>query len=189
MKSKLIVCAGVVAFGVASAARAALFVSTDQTGANVQCDVKNTQHWTYSVSQDVSDIVGGLFSMKRGPATFSTISFVIFEGTFADYGTSSNLLSVTLGPSDFTQQFSLVAFSSTPIELDAGKVYTAVLSSNAPDTQSSAYFIKTGSLMFVDDTGTPVGGGPSIIPPVPAPGAALLLAAAGLAARRRRLRR
>lgn len=175
---------------IASTAEAAIFVSTGQSGAQVQCDINHTQHWTYSVSQDVSDIGGALLTMKRGPSTSATISFVIFEGTFNDFPFATNLLSVTLGPSAFTQSWSPIAFSTNPISLLAGRTYTAVLFSDAVDTQSTAYFIKGGSetpLAFVDESGTPVTTGGEVVPPgVPAPGAMALLALAGIVGRRRR---
>lgn len=173
----------------ASSADAAIFVSTGQSGAQVQCDINHTQHWTYSVSQDVSDIGGALLTMKRGPQTSASISFVIYEGVFADFALATSLLSVTLNPSDFTQSWSPISFSATPITLLAGRTYTAVLFSNAVDSQSQAYFIKGGSetpLAFVDESGNPVGSGGQITPPVPAPGAIALLGLAGLVARRRR---
>ncbi len=173
----------------ASSANAAIFVSTGQSGAQVQCDINHTQHWTYSVSQDVSDIGGALLTMKRGPQTSASISFVIYEGVFADFALATNLLSVTLNPSDFTQSWSPISFSATPITLLAGRTYTAVLSSDAVDSQSQAYFIKGGSetpLAFVDASGNPVGSGGQITPPVPAPGAIALLGLAGIVARHRR---
>ena len=173
----------------APVASAAIFVSTGQTGAQVQCDVNHTQHWTYSVSADVADISGALLTMKRGSQTTASISFVIFEGLFSDFGTATNLMSITLSPSAFTQSFSPVGFSGTPFDLIAGRTYTAVLFSSAIDSQSEAYFIKGGSdtpLRFVDETGTNVTTGGQISPPVPTPGALALLVLAGFAARRRR---
>jgi hypothetical protein len=178
-----------VALFVGHAASASIFVSTGQTGAQVQCDINHTQHWTYSVSQDVADISGALLTMKRGSQTFATVTFAIFEGTFADFGSANSLLSVTLGPSAFTQSWAPVEFGGGPISLLAGRTYTAVLFSNAADMQSEAYFIKGGSetpLAFVDSSGNPVSGGGEITPPIPAPGALCLLAAAGLRSRRRR---
>lgn len=174
---------------VVSTSEAAIFVSTGQTGAQVQCDINHTQHWTYSVSQDVADIGGALLTMKRGPQTSASISFAIYEGTFADFALATNLLQVTLGPSDFTQNWSPISFSASPITLLAGRTYTAVLYSNAVDAQSKAYFIKGGSespLAFVDQNGTPVTTGGQVVPPVPAPGAIALVGLAGLVARRRR---
>lgn len=172
-----------------SSADAAIFVSTGQTGAQVQCDINHTQHWTYSVSQDVADIGGALLTMKRGPQSSASISFVIYEGSFADFATATNLLSVTLGPADFTQNWSPITFSATPITLLAGRTYTAVLYSNAVDSQSQAYFIKGGSespLSFVTQNGTPITNGGQVVPPVPGPGAVALLALAGVVSRRRR---
>lgn len=178
-----------VALCISQSALAGIFISTGHTGAQVQCDINHTQHWTYSVSQDVSDIYGGLFTMKRGSQTTSLVTLVIFEGSYADYGTVANLLSVTLGPGDFTQSFSPIAFIGTSISLFAGHVYTAVLSSDAGDSQNHAYFIKGGSdvpLGFVDENGDPTGDGSTIVPPAPAPGALMLFALAGIGVRTRR---
>ncbi len=189
MKNSNSYCAAVAAFCLAPTAFAGIFVSTGQTGAQVQCDINHTQHWTYSVSENVSDIGGALLTMKGGSQTTSPISFVIFEGTYADFGSSAYLLSVTLDSSAFTQAFTPIEFFSTPISLLAGNVYTAVLFSSAGDSQNAAYFIKGGSdtpLKFVNELGDPITNGPSITPPTPAPGALALLALAGFAARRRR---
>ncbi len=189
MNSKLAHCAAAAAFCFAQSALAGIFVSTGQTGTQVQCDINHTQHWTYSVSEDVADIGGALLTMKVGSQTTSPISFVIFQGTYADFGIATNLLTVTLDPSAFTQAFAPIQFFGTPIALFAGNVYTAVLFSSAEDSQNFAYFIKGGSdtpLSFVNELGDPITNGPSVTPPTPAPGALALLAIAGLAGRRRR---
>ncbi len=170
-------------------ATAAILLSTGHTGAQVQCDINHTQHWTYSVSQDMFDIEGALLTMKVGSQTTDSISFVIFEGAYEDYGTTANLLSVTLGPSSFTQQFDFVAFTGDSISLLAGHVYTAMLFSSARDAQAGAYFIKGGSdspLSFVDGDGNPSTGGGTVVPPVPAPGVLAAMVLAGFVRSRRR---
>ncbi len=185
-------CAAIAATAVSSitlTATAGIFVSTGHTGAQVQCDIAHTQHWTYSVSQDVTDITGALLTMKGGSQTTASITFTIFEGDYSAFGTAPSLLTCTLGRDAFSQSFDWVEFFGAPISLFANHTYTAVLYSNAPDVQSEAYFIKGGSdtpLKFVDSTGTPVDNGGSITPPVPAPGAIALLGLAGFARRRRR---
>ncbi len=169
-------------------ARAGLFASTGQTGAQVQCDVNHTQSWTYSVAQDVHDVEGAIFVMKRGPQTTATITFAIFEGTMADFGVAPSIMSVTLSRTNFSQAYLPVVFSSNPITLLAGRTYTGVLFSNAADSQSKAYFIKGGSetnLRFVDDSGNDLPNAPAITA-VPAPGALALLGAVGIVAGRRR---
>lgn len=162
-----------------SAAQAGLFVTTGQTGAQVQCDVNHTQSWTFTTPINVTDMQGALFTMKRGSQTSDTINFRIFEGTLANAATATSLLSVTLSASAFTQSYSPIRFQGAAIALVAGHTYTGMLSSTAQDTQSRAYFIKGGSgssLTWVDQTGNPV----------PAPGAAALVGVAGLITARRR---
>ncbi len=186
---KTVAIALAIASSIAATSDAAVFVSTGHTGAQVQCDYQHFQHWTYSVSEDVTDISGALFTMKSGSQTTAAIDFVIFEGTYSDYGSATNLLSVTLGPDAFTTQFTPVMFSSTAITLIAGHTYTAVLASHALDPQSEAYFIKGGSespLSFVGPDGVRWTGGGQITPPTPAPGVAALFALAGFACRPRR---
>ncbi len=122
-------------------AQAVLFVTTGQTGAQVQLDVNHTQHWTYTLLTDVT-VEGAEFVMKRGPSTSADITFDIIEGTFADFGTATPVLSVTLGPIDFSQTYNPIAFVGNSANLLEGLTYTAVLHSNAPDVQSQAYFIK-----------------------------------------------
>jgi hypothetical protein len=164
-----------VVFAFSAPAQAALFVTTGQTGAQVGVSQSATQHWTYTVSVDVPEVDGGLFTMKKGPSTSADITFDIIQGLFSDFGTATPLLSVTLDPSDFTQQFAPVLFQSpTPIALSANVTYTAILYSSAPDQQNSAYFIKGGSTMplfFVDEEGNPQnpGGGDISTALVPEP--------------------
>ncbi len=170
----------------ATSAQASIFVSTGQTGAQVQSDINHSQHWTFGLVADLSDVTGALFTMKRGQNTTESITFVIFEGVYADFGTATNLMSVTLGPSSFTQSFDWVMFAGTPINLLAGHTYTGVLFSNADDPQDEAYFIKGGSdadLHCVDENGNPS----EDCPITPAPGALAIFGLAGVAfgARRR----
>lgn len=170
----------------ATSAHASIFVSTGHTGAQVQTDINHTQYWTFGLVADLSDVTGALFTMKRGQNTTESITFAIFEGVFSDFGTATNLMSVTLGPSSFTQSFDWVMFAATPINLLAGHTYTGVLFSNADDPQDEAYFIKGGSnadLHCFDENGKPS----EDCPITPAPGALALfgIAGAALAGRRR----
>jgi hypothetical protein len=183
--SKGMYVAGLVAV-FARSASADVFVSTGHTGAQVQCDIDHTQYWTYTVSAPVSGIDGGLFDMKRGSNTSETITFSIFEGTFDDYGTATPLLSVTLGPGAFDNQYTPVFFQDAPINLSAGVTYTAVLASDAADPQSQAYFIKDDSLRFVDQAGDPANPGGEILPAPEPASLAILGAAMVLTLRRRR---
>ena len=61
--------------------------------------------------------------MKRGQNTTDSITFVIFEGVFSDWGTATNLMSVTLGPESFTQIFDYVIFAGTTINLLTGVAF------------------------------------------------------------------
>ncbi len=181
--------ASAVACSIVASSQASVFVSTGHTGAQVQCDYQHPQHWTYSVSQDVGDIGGALLTMKVGSQTTESISFVIFEGEYSAFGFATNMLSVTLGANVFSTQFTAMMFGSTPIALQAGHTYTAVLFSSALDPQSEAYFIKGGSetpLAFVGEDGEPWTGGGEITPPTPAPGAIALFGLASLGCRLRR---
>ncbi len=187
MNSRVLI-AGIVC-SIAASTQASIFVSTGHTGAQVQCDYLHTQHWTYSVSQDIADISGAIFTMKIGEQTTALIHFVIFEGEYSDFGTATNLLSVTLGPGDFTQQFTPTTFAGNAITLLAGHVYSAVLFSDALDPQTHAYFIKGGSeapLHIVNKDGKPWDGDGEITPPTPAPGAIALFGLATLGCRMRR---
>ncbi len=156
----LMLCAG---FPVA--ADETYFVTTGHTGAQVQVDINHTQHWTYTMSGNVR-VSGGLFTMKRGPKTFEDITFDIIEGTFEHFGSATPLLSVTLPPSAFTQQFDWVPFPASPFDLSSGVTYTGVLHSSATDPQAAAYFIKASqSVSFVDEEGNPPPPGDSPEPP------------------------
>lgn len=135
-----------------------IFVSTGHTGAQVQVDENHTQYWTYTVVQDVNDLAGGLFTMKIGSQTTESVTLDIFVGTIENFGTATNLVSVTLGPGSFEQQFTPTLFKDDPsITLSQGVTYTAVLHSPAVDAQSTAYFIKGGRLSFVNEDGSDAG--------------------------------
>ncbi len=98
--------------------------------------------------------------MKKGPSTTANITFDIIQGTISDFGTATPLLSVTLQPGDFTQQYDPIAFATSAIVLTANTTYTGVLYSNAVDTQSTAYFIKKGNddRFLQDENGNPAPG-------------------------------
>lgn len=176
MKIRILAIAGATAVAAASSTHASLFMTTGQAGAQVQVDINHTQYWTYTVPGNVSDLVGAMFTMKRGSQTTASIGFELFEGTIDDFATSDRILSVVLGPESFSQSYDWVRFESTPVSLIAGRTYTGVLYSDAPDMQSAAYFIKGGGesqLYFTDGE-------------VPAPGALALLGLAGIVGSRRR---
>ncbi|MCE5325016.1 MAG: PEP-CTERM sorting domain-containing protein [Planctomycetaceae bacterium] len=158
---------------------AEIFVSTDQTGKNVQCDISNTQHWTYTVPVNV-DVQGGLFVMKDGQNTVADITFCLVEGGFSSDFTSRSLASTTLTPASFTQSYEAVIFTTPTITLLAGHTYTGVLSSSAAVAGDAQYFIKDGNKAFVDSKGT--------IITVPEPATMSLLALGGLAALLRKRR-
>ena len=177
--------------GLSSIAGAGLFVTTGQTGAQVQCDVNHTQFWTFTVTADVPGVDGAVFTMKRGSQTSSAITFRVFEGSIGDAATATDLLSITLNPSSFTQSYTSILFQDTKsARLKAGRTYTGVLFSAAPDVQSQAYFIKGGSdspLAWCDQTGVSTSPGPVLTTiSIPTPGAAALLGMAGMNVRRRR---
>ncbi|MFM7134990.1 MAG: hypothetical protein ACKO0W_11810 [Planctomycetota bacterium] len=181
-KIRMFAAVAAVAVAATTTAHASLFMTTGQTGAQVQVDVNHTQYWTYTVPGNVTDLIGAMFTMKRGSQTTESITFDLFEGTFEDFSTADRIMSVVLGPDSFTQSWDWVRFEVQPMSLIAGRTYTGVLHSNAADMQSQAYFIKGGGesqLFFSDEDGNHGGD-------VPAPGAIALLALAGIAARRRR---
>jgi hypothetical protein len=185
--------AALLSVAVSTTCQAAIVIFTGQSGAQVQDDIDHTQHWTFNVSSDVNDVVGGLFTMKRGPHTTENIEFDLYEGTFGN-PLGANLISVILGPNAFTQSYTPVEFSGAPVTLLGGHTYTGVLWSNAIDSQSDAYFIKGGDLLsFTDENGLPVpapaplpgpnpndGGGSGVPLPVGAPAAGIAIAAGAI---------
>lgn len=164
--------AGVVAVAGSVSSGGTIFVTTGHTGSQVQLDTNHTQHWTYTVSADISGVSGGLFSMKRGPKSSAPIYFSIFAGTFENFVTAAPLLSVTADPSQFTQSYAPVLLEGAEFDLVAGTTYTAVLRSAAVDAQNEAYFIKGGSeapLFLADRNGNPVTTGGQITTPYTPP--------------------
>lgn len=161
---------------ISSQAQAALFVSTGQTGAQVQVDTAHTQNWEFTPGVDI-DIEGAKFKMKRGPTTSADVSFTLIEGMFSDWNNGGTVISnVSLGVTPFTQQFEFYDFLAS-VTLQASTTYTGILWSDAVDTQSTAYFVKRGSgeLGLVDENGDVVtepplnGGGTTPPPNVPEP--------------------
>lgn len=182
IRTPTLVAAAIAGCAAASASHASLFMTTGQTGAQVQVDINHTQHWTYTLTGNVNDLAGAMFTMKRGSQTTASITFDLFEGTIGDFKSAERLLSVTLGPEAFTQNWDWVSFTAPTVSLLAGRTYTGVLYSDAPDNQSEAYFIKGGGesqLYFCDENGDSCGD-------APAPGAIALLGLAGACGFRRR---
>ncbi len=103
---------------IASTASAGFYLTTGITGAQVGCDINHTQHWTYTVTQDIADVQGALLTMKRGPSTNASITFSIFEGFYADYGIATNLLSSTLTPTAFTPIYACGIFCKSHYACD-----------------------------------------------------------------------
>ena len=184
-----------------AAAHAGIFLSSGFSAGNsnvAKVDREHTQHWTWSVSEDVS-IDGGVFWMKRGSNSNASVRFVVYEGAYSsdfddddgDDNSSNYLMDVSNAASTFATTYHWETFFTTPaIQLLAGHVYTAVLSSDASTSNSYTYRVNPGDgspLEFRDQQGNSVSG-PTVIPPttLPGPGAITLLAAAGVAARLRR---
>lgn len=134
-----------------------LFVTTSQSGAQVQMDINHPQHWQITPTVDVSNVVGGRFEMKSGPKTSADVIFNIYEG--AD-SSGPLRLSTTLTSASFTQSFSPILFQApSGITLQAGQLYTAIMTAqSAPDQQDVAYFIKESisPAFFSDSNGNPV---------------------------------
>lgn len=167
---------------ISSQAQAALFVSTGQTGAQVQVDEAHTQNWEFTPGVDI-DIEGAKFKMKVGPSTSADVSFTLIEGIFADWNTASSTVisNVSLVVDPFTQKFEFYDFLAS-VTLQADTTYTGILWSDAVDTQSTAYFVKEGNgqLGLVDENGSVVtdpllDGDGAPVPTVPEPIALALL--------------
>lgn len=191
MSIRLAIPAALIAVAALSApASATIFLSTGQTGAQVQTDINHTQSWTFYSPVGVTGVTGASLVMKRGSQTSQTVNFSVYPG---DPNVVPPVLSITLGPSSFTQQWQPILFTGTSFNIAANTTYTAVLSSDAPDAQARAYFIKGGDFFFSDASANPSpppGGGelrpgpaPNI---VPEPAALGLLAPAAVALLRRR---
>ena len=169
------------------------YVSTGQSGALASIDVSNTQYWEFSLANGMSGFAGGNFVMKRGGTTES-ISFNLYQGSFANRLSSTVLMSVTLPSTSLSNSFTATIFSSGTISLAANTLYTITLTSNAATNQS--YAIKGGTgvpLGWVDSAGNSVSApsGATITndpAPIPAPGAAAAFVLGALGARSRRRR-
>ena len=171
-------------------ASATLFLSTGQTGAQVQTDINHTQSWTFYSTTGITGLTGASLTMKRGSQTSHTVNFSVYPG---DPNVVPPVLNITLSPSSFTQQWQPILFTGAAFDLYSNTTSTAVLSSDAPDAQARAFFIKGGDFFFSDASGNPTpppGGGqlrpgpaPNI---VPEPAALGLLAPAAVALLRRR---
>jgi hypothetical protein len=126
------------------------YLATNQTGGQTQIDVNHTSSWLLEPNVDFS-IAGGLLTMKAGQNASATVTLSLYEGTDAS---GSLLSSAALTNAVFCGQvancgsFAKHTFSFTnPILLDSNLSYFARLTSNAPDVQSKAYFIKSGSFI------------------------------------------
>lgn len=133
------------------AAHAAFFVTTGQTGAQVQVDVNHTQYWTITPEISVA-IDGARFDMKKGPNSSQDVYFSLIQGTINDWnsGTYQLIKQSILTKNDFSQQFNYKDFLfDSPTTLATNLAYTGILWSRADngqtnpnDRQNSAYFVK-----------------------------------------------
>lgn len=199
MKRSVRLLAACVSVHAAAAAHGAVvyYVSTGQAGALASIDTANTQYWEFALSTGVTDFGGGNFVMKRSNANnSSSITFTLYDGTYANRLSSTVLMSVTLLPASVTTSYSQTIFSTgSALSLLANRTYTITLTSSAATNQS--YAIKGGTgvpLGWVDSAGNsvtvPSGAVITTDPvPVPGPGAAVTLALAGLGSARSRRRR
>jgi hypothetical protein len=178
-----------VVLGFTAGSEAGFYISTGQSGSQVQCDAQHTQSWTFHVTQDVPDVLGASLFMKRGSQTTADVVFRINEITMlGDVAIATTLLSVTLHSSALSQQFTNTLFQGPAITLRAGHTYAAVLSSTAVNQQSKAYFVKQDALQWSDAGGSAASSTAQILAggaPVPSPGACLVLACGMLIKRRR----
>jgi hypothetical protein len=135
------------------------YLATDQTGGQTQIDITHTSTWLLDPNVDFA-FAGGLFTMKAGNTASTSVTLSLYEGSDA-----SGLLlgSVALTNAVFCSQVANCgSFSShpflfvNPIPLDRNLSYFARLTSNAPDVQSKAYFIKSGSSFISDVNGTAI---------------------------------
>ena len=132
------------------------YLYTGQSGAQTQIDSKHTTTWSLSVTGTLQ-FSGAKLTMKAGSSTTASTTFTLYSGT----GTSGPILcQVELNRLNFTTQFNLITFlcPGAPLTLTTGSYY-ATVTSPAPDTQSTAYFIKGySSSVVASGTRTPAPG-------------------------------
>lgn len=147
------------------------YIFTPITGAQTQIDTNNTSTFQINVSAGASLNLGGaVFTLKEGPSTTAGISLTVYASSIApgniigsvDY---TNSQFDTVHPGTNEERFEPTPFpptapSSTFLTLSgggSGVQYFVTLTSPAPDTQSTAYFIKGADAAFLgDSTGTAV---------------------------------
>jgi hypothetical protein len=148
-----------------------LYLATGQTGANTQVDVDHTSTWLFTPHADFT-FGGGLFTMKAGQNAAADVVFSIYQGNDA----SGTLLdSATLTSAQFCTQATCNQydfhqfFLNSPISLSSGTSYFANLTSQAVDTQTEAFFIKSGDYFISDENGSPLNPSPIQSAPAPTP--------------------
>ncbi len=139
------------------------YVTTGQTGAQTQIDMFHSSKFTITPTA-TTQILGGNFTMKNGSATVTAghqIAFILWNsartvklaeklytatGFCTAHGGTCGNFAPTLFPFD------------SPVTLNAGTTYYAeVISPDAEDKQSEAYFIKGGKSCSISTaTGKPV---------------------------------
>ena len=166
------------------------YLSTNQTGAQTQVDVAHTSTWLFTPTIDFL-FGGGLFNMKDGSNTSANLQLSLFQGSDAS-GVLLDSVSLThttfCGQVSSCNQFDLHQFFvDTPLLLTTGTTYFAQLTSLAPNTQNTAYFIKSTTYFIANQTGVPVepspiagagaAGGPGAPAATPEPSTFLLIGA------------
>src|SRR5579859_7376588 len=151
------------------------YLATGQTGAQTQIDTAHTSTWLFTPNTDFS-FGGGLFDMKAGQSVVDDLVISIYQGTDA---TGTLLDSLTLTSTVFCGQVANCGqynyhqfFLPTAVPLTTGTSYFVALTSQAPNTQSLAYFIKSDTFFVSDANANPIVPSPIGTPtgsPVPEP--------------------
>lgn len=160
--------------GVAGKASAdSVTFTTDQTGANVQIDIGNTETYDFVVNPGhvVTDIFGD-FTIKKGTAASEDIILSIYNdfngtghvsGPFTPVGTEIG--SVSLTPADVPQSYTLEEFALHSLNLQPGN-YSVALHSIAGGNGSDQYFFKNQGFS-TNSNAVSVGTTPSVDTPEP----------------------
>ncbi len=123
------------------------YLETSHSGPQTQIDLAHTSTWMFTPNV-AFELAGGLFQMKDGANTLSTVTLSVFKGIDA---TLLGFVSLThaefCAQVDNCGQFGYHLFSFNPIQLAKGTGYFATLTSTAPDSQKEAYFIKSNTMI------------------------------------------
>lgn len=149
------------------AAAAPVFVTTGAEGKELRIDAKRPVIFTIGFTDPVSELYGGLFSLRVGEKFADSVSLALYQGKAQEINELKPFATSIVGGEkgekndwSYERPAPTLFLFPEPIELKPEQPYTVVLSSDVYSDDATAVFLTFGQVGFADKSGeyTPDGG-------------------------------